>query len=145
MRGVQSTSALSLPGSRSRLVRILRAVMPCCRNRRQGHWRGGSARSGGCRAARADHDDELLGGVVGVRPADGEDTVVRFVVLVCGCEQLLKAADLWRLWLWRCGSETERERERRRSACHFFGGLAHAQPKELANRKRNLLNLTRNL
>jgi hypothetical protein len=44
--------------------------------------------------------------------------------------------------LWCCGREREQEGE---YGVSFFCGLTHAQPKELANGKRNLLNLTQNL
>ena len=44
--------------------------------------------------------------------------------------------------LWCCGGEREQEGE---FGVSFFCGLAHAQPKELANGKRKLINLTRNL
>ena len=46
---------------------------------------GGSARSRGCQAARAKRNDNLLGGVVGVRPNDGEDGVWCVVVVVFCC------------------------------------------------------------
>ena len=72
MRGVHSTSALSLPGSRSRSVRILHAVVPCRHNRRRGRRRGGSNLRGNFRVARAEHDDKLLGGVIGVVGGDGK-------------------------------------------------------------------------
>ena len=49
---------------------------------------GGSAHSGGFWAAHAERDNELLGGVVGVRPANGEDAVW-FVVVVFGCERVV--------------------------------------------------------
>ena len=55
---------------------------------------------------RTERDNELPGVIVGVRPTDGED-VVRFVVVVCSCEWLLKAAIYGRLWLWRRGGETK--------------------------------------
>ena len=35
----------------------------------------GGGCSGGCRVARAERDDDLLGGVVSVQPYDGEDVV----------------------------------------------------------------------
>ena len=51
---------------------------------------GGSARSGSCQAARAKRDNDLLGGVVRVRPNDGEDGVwFVVVVVVCCCEPVV--------------------------------------------------------
>ena len=63
-------------------------VVPHRRNCCQGRQWGGGAHSGGFWAAHAERNDELLGSVVGVRPANGEDAVW-FVVVVFGCERVV--------------------------------------------------------
>ena len=78
----------------------------------------GNACSGGCRAALAERDDKLLEAIVGVWPANGEDAVW-FVVVVCSCEWLLKAANLWQVVVME---ERQRERVRRRFWCVILGG-----------------------
>ena len=84
---MQKTSALLLPGLRSHLIRYLHMVVPYCCNCRWGCRQGGSARSGGYRAVHAKVNGNLLGGILGILPTNGEDAV-QFVVVVCGCERV---------------------------------------------------------